>query len=235
LSAGNTTKDLGVVPASQAARPAGRCSSVVAEDRSPIGFLISALGAAVLGISVFLPWYGVSITAAGAASAQQMLASVAQQYGNGTLQEMASQVGAGFSSVAGRQITTLSAHDVLKYISAVLLLLAAIALVGSLLRLADLSGLVEVGGGQIALVGVAAALCVLFRMAARPGSETNLVSLSLSWGIWLALVGATAIIVGGLWSASAQGHSSAAPDYDQIAAGISDPRRYAASPPSTPD
>jgi hypothetical protein len=177
---------------------------VMVEDRSAIGFLISSLGAAVLAVSVFLPWYGVSITAAGAASAQQMLTSVAQEYGNATLQAAASQVGAGFGSVAGRQLTTVSAHEALKYISAILLLLAAISLIGSLLRLADLSDLVDVGGGQIGLVGVAAALCVLFRMVVRPASESDLVSLSLSWGIWLALLGAAAIIVGGLWSASGQ-------------------------------
>jgi hypothetical protein len=49
------------------------------DDRAPLGLLIAALGAAVLAVSVFLPWYGVSITASGAASAQQELATVAQQ------------------------------------------------------------------------------------------------------------------------------------------------------------
>jgi len=168
----------------------------MAKDRAPGGFLISALGAAVLAVSMFLPWYSVSITAAGAASAQQQLATVAQQYGNANLQAMANQVGAGFNSVVGRQVTTVSAHEVLKDISVILLLLAGIALLASLLRLA---GSFETSGGQIALVGVVAVLFVLFRMLAPPSVHTNLISLSLSWGAWLALGAATAIAVGGLW------------------------------------
>src|SRR5437588_8994841 len=97
-------------------------------DRAPLGLLIAALGAAVLAISVFLPWYGVTITASGVASAQQELATVAQQYGNPTLQTGANQVGAEFNSLAGRQVATVSAHQVLKDVSRILLLLAGISL-----------------------------------------------------------------------------------------------------------
>jgi hypothetical protein len=39
----------------------------MAGDRSRYGLVVSALGAIVLGISVFLPWYGVSLTATGLA------------------------------------------------------------------------------------------------------------------------------------------------------------------------
>jgi hypothetical protein len=172
------------------------------EDGAPLGLLIAALGAAVLAVSVFLPWYGVSITASGAASAQQELASVARQHGNTTFQMEASQVGAGFSSLAGRQFATVSAHEILKDIGPMLLVLAGVSLLAALLRLAGVTGLLEAGGGQIALAGSAAALCVLFRMLARPGGQTNFVSLSLSWGIWLALLGAAAIVAGGIFSAS---------------------------------
>ena len=168
------------------------------DDRAPLGLLIAALGAAVLAVSVFLPWYGVSITASGAASAQQELSTVAQQYGNASFQTGASQFGAEFSSLAGRQLATVSAHDVLKDISPILLVLAAVSLLASLLRLAGVAGLLDAGGGQIALAGGTAALFVLFRMLAGPGGQTDLVSLSLSWGIWLALLGAAAIVAGGL-------------------------------------
>ena len=82
------------------------------DDRAPLGLLIAALGAAVLAVSVFLPWYGVSITASGAASAQQELSTVAQQYGNASFQTGASQFGAEFSSLAGRQLATVSAQGV---------------------------------------------------------------------------------------------------------------------------
>ena len=176
----------------------------MADDRVPIGFLISALGAAVLAVSVFLPWYGVSITATGAASARQELTAVAQQYGNTSFQAGASTVGAEFDSLAGRQLATLSAHDVLKDISRLLLILAAVSLLASLLRLAGITGLLEAGGGQIALAGATAACLVLYRMLERPGGEaTDLVSLSLGWGIWLALVGTAAIVAGGLMAGSA--------------------------------
>jgi len=167
------------------------------DDRASRGLLISALGSAVVAVSTFLPWYTVSITAAGAAAAQQQLTSVAQQYGNANLQTMAGQVGAGFSSVAGRPLTTVSAHEALKYTSVILLLLAGVSLLASLLRLA---GMLEAGGGLIAIVGFVAILCVLLRMLAPPNPETALISLSLSWGVWLALVGAVAIAVGGVWS-----------------------------------
>lgn len=169
-------------------------------DRRPSsGLLISALGSAVLAVSMFLPWYSVSITPAGAAEAQQQLAGVAQQYGNANLQAVADQVGAGFSSVAGHTLVTLSAHQALKDISVVVLLLAGLALVASLLRLAAVA---EVSGDQIAVVGFVALLCVLFRMLSPPDVHTDAVALSLSWGSWLALVAAVAIAVGGIWTPS---------------------------------
>jgi hypothetical protein len=174
------------------------------DDRAPLGLLIAALGAALLAVSVFLPWYGVSITASGAAAAQQEIAAVAQQYGNASFQTGASQVGAEFGSLAGQQLATVSAHDVLKDISPILLILAAVSLLASLLRLAGATGLPEAGGGQLALAGGTAALFVLYRMASPPGAQVQLISLSLSWGIWAALLGAAAIVAGGLIAGSAQ-------------------------------
>jgi hypothetical protein len=184
----------------------------VRDDGPQLGFLVSALGAAVLAVSVFLPWYGVSVTASGAAAAQQQVAAVAQQYGNSALQSQANAVGAAFSSIAGRQLATVSGHDVVKHISLILLLLAGAALLASLLRLAGFSGL-EVGGGQIALAGGVAALFVLYRMISPPGADTGLVSLSLGWGIWLALVSAVAIVVGGLLATSDRSRRQSAGSY----------------------
>jgi hypothetical protein len=183
------------------------------DDRAPLGLLIAALGAAVLAISVFLPWYGVSITPYGAASAQQELATVAQQYGNASFQAGASQVGAEFNSLTGRQLATLSAHQVLKDMSPMLLILAAVSLLASLLRLAGATGIREAGGGQIALAGGTAALLILYRMLAPPGAQVQLISLSLSWGIWLALLGAVAIVVGGFLSGSVQTRKRATATY----------------------
>jgi len=181
-------------------------------DRSPLGFLIAALGAAVLAISVFMPWYGVTITASGVASAQQELATVAQQYGNPTFQTSANQVGAEFNSLAGRQLTTVTAHQAVKDVSRMLLLLAGLSLLASLLRLAGFSGL-EGGGGSIAVAGSLAVLLVLYRMLSPPGGATDLVSLSLSWGSWLALLSAAAIVAGGILAASTPTRRNPAPSY----------------------
>ena len=170
------------------------------DNRPPRGLLLSALGSAVLAVSMFLPWYSVSITATGAAAAQQQFANAAQQYGNPTMQAMAAQIGAGFTAVAGHPLATVSAHQALKDLSVVILLLAGVALLASLLRLADI---VEIGGDQIALLGFAATLCVLFRILSPPGFHTDLVSLSLSWGSWVALLAAVAIVGGALWTPSA--------------------------------
>jgi hypothetical protein len=187
----------------------------MADDRSQLGFLVAALGAAVLAVSVFLPWYGVSVTASGAAAAQQQLTSVAQQYGNTTFQAGASKLGAEFGSLPGRQLATLSAHQALKDTSRILLLVAAVSLLASLMRLAGFGGL-EAGGGQIALAGGVAALLVLYRMVTPPGSQTDLVSLSSVWGSWLALLSAGAVVAGGILAASGQGRRQPAGSYGPL-------------------
>jgi hypothetical protein len=174
------------------------------DDRSQLGFLIAALGAAVLAVSVFLPWYGVSITASGAATAQQQLSTVAQQYGNTTFQAGANQLGAEFSSLAGRQLTTVSGHDAVKHISLMLLVLAGLCLVASLLRLAGIPGLIEASGGQVAVAGCVAALFVLYRMVTPPGGQIDLISLSLS---------TAAIVGGGFLAGSGQGRRRPAESY----------------------
>lgn len=159
---------------------------------------------------MFLPWYSVSITASGAAAAQQQFASAAQQYGNPTMQAMADQVGAQLSSFAGHTLATVTAHQVLKDLS-VVVLLAGVALLASLLRLA---AIVEVSGDQIALLGFAAVLCVLYRILSPPGPHTGLFSLSLSWGCWLSLVAAVTIVGGGLWTPAAGRSTASEPPLD---------------------
>jgi hypothetical protein len=170
------------------------------EDRVRLGSLVSVVGAALLAVSVFLPWYGVTLTAGGVASAQQALNNVAQQYGNATFQTQAKAIGLGFSTFTGHQVTTLSAHQALKYLNVILLILAAVAFLVALLRLAGASESSQTGGGQVALVGLLATVCVLFRMVERPAPLEQVFSLSLSWGIWLALASSVAIVIGGLWS-----------------------------------
>ena len=179
----------------------------MAQSRAPRGLLVAAIGAAILGVAVFEPWYGVSITPAGAAALQQRLTSEGQAFGNAEAQAIMSQAGARIQSMTGRQIVTLSAHQVLKDMSPLLLLLGAAALVISLLRLA---GIVDAGGGWIAACGFVAALCILFRLFDPPNPAAGYLSLSLSWGGWLSLLGALAVALGGAWSPSATSLRAAA-------------------------
>jgi hypothetical protein len=170
---------------------------------APYGLLISALGAAVLAVSVFAPWYGVHVSQSGADAAGAQLVAVARQYGDTALQARANRVGAEFKSLAGREIGTVSAHQALKHVSLILLALAGIALLASLLRLANARGRLTAHGSQIALLGAAAGLVVIFRMVFRPDT-TGFVSLSLSWGIWLALVSSAAVFFGGVSAESSR-------------------------------
>jgi hypothetical protein len=170
----------------------------MAEDRRSTGPLAAAVGAALLAVSIFQPWYALKLTANGIASAQSMLTNVAAQYGNAAFQTEARGVGGSFSALAGHQIATLSAHQTLKYLHVVLLILAAAAFAAALSRLAGASSQ-HVSDGQIALIGAIATACVLFRMADRPAPLESIFTLSLSWGIWLALGGSLAILIGGVW------------------------------------
>jgi len=149
----------------------------MAGDRPRYGLLISALGAIVLAVSVFLPWYGVSFTAAGIAFAQQAGDQAAAQFGNATLQSYMGEFHANLSSLAGHQFTALSAHQALKDLNVVLLLLAGAAIVIALLALAGagFSSASSPDGhrGPLALLGIVAAVCVLFRIVDPPTPAGN--------------------------------------------------------------
>ena len=168
------------------------------QRRSRVGRAVAVTGAATLALSVFLPWYSVGITASGAAYAEQEMNAVAQQFGNPTLQTAATDIGAQFPTLAGHQLGTVNAHEVVKTISALLLILAAVAFLGALVQLLEGDAPIEVSRGQLATVGLLATLLVLFRMVDHPGPSAAYVSLSLSWGIWLALLSSLAIVVGAL-------------------------------------
>jgi hypothetical protein len=170
----------------------------MAGDRARLGQVVAVTGAALLGLSVFMPWYGVTITSAGAAYAQGALSDAAARYGNATLQAQATSVGSTFTSIAGHQLGTVSAHQALKTVSVLLLILAGLAFLGALVWLAEIETPIEVSAGQIATVGVLATLVVGFRMIDRPSAPLALFALSLSWGSWLALLSAIAIVAGTL-------------------------------------
>jgi hypothetical protein len=175
----------------------------MAGDRPRYGLLISAMGAIVLAVSVFLPWYGVSFTASGLAFAQQAGDQAAAQFGNATLQSYMGEFHANLSSLAGHQFTALSAHQALKDLNVVLLLLAGAAIVIALLALAG-AGFSSTSApdghrAPLILLGIVAAACVLFRIIDPPAPAGGFLELSLREGAWLALLGSAAIVVGSLW------------------------------------
>jgi hypothetical protein len=169
-------------------------------DRPRYGLLISALGAIVLAVAVFLPWYGVSFTAAGIAAAQQAGDQAAAQFGNAALQSYMGEYHATLGTLAGHQLTALSAHQALKDLNVVLLLLAGAAIAIALLALAGAgfaSGSSPDGHrGPLALLGLLATACVLFRIVDPPTPAGGVLALSLREGAWLALLGSVAMVAG---------------------------------------
>ncbi len=172
----------------------------MADERSRYGLMVSALGAILLAVSVFLPWYGVSFTAAGVAAAQQMSQQVISEFGNAALQSHTSGLQASLGGLAGHQLGAVSAHEALKYMNVVLLVIAGLALLDVMLPLArPLPSIPDGAGGSAVLLGAIAAVCVVFRMVDRPVPLQGVVSLSLREGVWLALLGSIAMVLGGMW------------------------------------
>ncbi len=169
-------------------------------ERSRYGLLASALGAIVLAISVFLPWYGVSLTPAGIALVQQVGDNLAAQFGNATLQADIGGLHAGLAGLAGQQVVALSAHQALKDMNVVLLVLAGLALLDALIPLArSASPLPDGAGASLVLLGSVATLCVRSRMIVPPMPPGGVIALSLREGAWLALLGSVTMLVAGLW------------------------------------
>jgi len=172
----------------------------MAGARSRYGLLVSALGAIVLAISVYLPWYGLSFTPSGIALVQRLGDQVAAQLGAAALQGYMASVHAKLSTLAGQQFITLSAHQALKDLSVVLPILAGLALLDSLIPLARSGAPVPAGGGAaVVLLGCLAAVCVLYRVVDPPAPAGELIAVSLRPGAWLALLGSLAMVAGGLW------------------------------------
>jgi hypothetical protein len=171
----------------------------MARDRSRTGWLVSALGAIVLVVSVFLPFYGVGLTARAVAFMQQLQSEQVQRFGNAALQGELGTLHARVGALAGQQIGSVTAHQVFSTISVVLLIAGGLGVLIALLPLAREGSPESDGTGQwLALLGAIAAVCVLYRMAVRP-TEDEVLSLTLREGAWLALLGSVAMVAGGLW------------------------------------
>lgn len=172
----------------------------MATDRSRYGLLVSALGAIVLAVSVFLPWYGVSVTPTGASLLAQVGDQFASHFGNASLQSYLGSMHGTFAGLAGQQVGALSAHQALSDLNVILLVLAGLALLDALFPLARATAVVPDGaGGAVVLLGMLASACVLYRMISPPTPAGNLVALSLREGAWLSLLGSLMVALGGLW------------------------------------
>ena len=179
-------------------------------DRSRYALLASALGAIVLAVAVFLPWYGLSLTPNGVAVFQQVGKQVAAQLGNASLQADVSGLHANLRGLAGQQFGAVSAHQVLTDMNVVLLLLAGLALLDALVPLArSASPLPDGAGASVVLVGSVATLCVVYRMLVPPTPAGGIIALSLREGAWLALLGSLTMVVAGMWPRFAGGRAPA--------------------------
>jgi hypothetical protein len=170
----------------------------VAPDRSRYGLLIAAIGAAVLAVSVFLPWYDVAFTRSGADAAAHAGQEAIERFGNASLAGYAAQLPAEAATLAGKHLASLTAHDVLANISVGLLIIAGLALLDAMFPLARGGRVPDGAGGALVLAGLLAGLLVVYRMVAPPEPGGAYLSLSLREGAWLSLLGAGAILAGGL-------------------------------------
>jgi hypothetical protein len=168
--------------------------------RSRYGLLVSALGAILLAVSIFLPWYELSLTPAGAATASRVGAGLVEQYGNATLQAHLAGLQGAFAALAGHGLGSVSAHQALSDLNVILLVVAGLALLDALVPLARAANAVPAGaGGAVVLLGLLATACVLYRMVFPPVPAGGVVALSLREGAWLSLFGALMMVLGGMW------------------------------------
>ena len=175
-------------------------------DRSRYGLLVSALGAMILIVSVFLPWYEVSLTANGVSFVSQLGDQFVSQFGNSHLQAYLAPFHGSLAALSGHGLGAVSAHQVLHDMNIVLIILGVLGLLDALFPLALGAGVVADGaGGAAVLLGLFAAVCVLFRMIAPPTPAGEVISLSLREGAWLALLGSMMMVLGGLWPRAVSG------------------------------
>jgi hypothetical protein len=194
------------------------------DSRGGYRLVVAALGAVLLAVAVFLPWYGVSFTAQGVALAQQVGDQVTAQYGNAALHSYMNGVHARLAGFAGHEFIALSAHQALKQINVVLLIVAGLGIVIALVGLAGPESSAEANRGPLALLGALAAALASFRVLVPPspgGDGGELLALSVREGAWLALLGALAMIGGALWPRRRGGREPSQADLESVWSGLS--------------
>jgi hypothetical protein len=173
------------------------------DNRRTLAAIAGVAGPILLAAAVFMPWYGLTLTANGASMSQQALNAIAQHFGNPTFQLQAQGVGLSFQTMIGQQIATVSAHQTLRFISVILLIVAGAGLLMALARLVGARP--GATRGPLALIGAAGTICVLFRLFVPPQVESGYLSVSVTWGLWIALLGTLMIAAGDLlWPGDAE-------------------------------
>jgi hypothetical protein len=194
----------------------------MANDRSRYGALVSALGAIVLAVSAFLPWYGVGLTARGAGFVSQLGAQLAARFGNASLQSQVAQARPRLSALAGRQLGSVSAEQLFAHIGPLLVIIAGAGILVSLVGLAfSETREIDAAGPWLALLGALAACLALYRIAVRPGGGSQYLQLTLREGAWGALVGALGMILGGLWPRRLRARGASPADLAEAWSGLS--------------
>lgn len=190
--------------------------------RSRYGLAVSALGAVVLAVAVFLPWYGVSFTSSGIALTQRVGQQIVAQYGNAELQSQIGSLHANLSGLVGHELGSLSAHQALSTINVVLLVLAGLVCAIAVLALAGpASAASDANRLPLAVLGLLAGALVLYRIVDVPAPAGGFFSLSVREGAWLALLAAVAIVAGALWPARDPGADAPQPASDAVWAQLS--------------
>jgi hypothetical protein len=138
-------------------------------ERSRYGLFVSALGAIILIVSVFLPWYS-------AASAAP---------GSGPIARNAGQL-TGEQALGGLSVVLL-----------VLAGLALLDALFPIARAASV--VPDGAGGAVVLLGLLAGACVLYRMVDPAAPFGGTLGVSLLEGAWTALLGSLMVALGGLW------------------------------------
>jgi hypothetical protein len=159
--------------------------SNMGDSRASYRLVVAALGAVLLAVAVFLPWYGVSFTAHGVSFVQQAGDQAAAQYGNAALRSYLGTFHASLAGLAGHQFGAVTAHEALKQINVVLLIVAGVGIVIALVGLAGSESSAEANRGPLALLGALAGALVLFRILVPPsagGGGEGLLALSVREG-----------------------------------------------------
>jgi hypothetical protein len=178
-------------------------------DRPRIALAVSALGGIVTAIAVYQPFYGLGITPAGVSLAAQQVSALPG------LSQYSGQFTSEAAPLAGRSLVGVSAHQALHNISVALLIIAAVAILISLVGLASARPLLPADSGQLLVgIGIVGSVLTVFRMIVRPDPDPAFITLTLRVGSYMALAGCAAIAAGGLWPvrAAAPAEAPAAPD-----------------------